>query len=134
MYFWILFVYIYKVFGKLLSNCVKTIIFYKRSLIKYRGEKITPSFKYLDNGFDRTIVHVTQTMVLFEQSSQWIHLAYGSNKTIVQVGSLGLQFCQNPSLSCLLGWWFHCWIKNSFAAEDIYNKNCINRHVVLFLN
>ena len=27
--------------------------------------------------------------------------------------------------------------KNGFAAEDltqVYNKNCINRHVVLFLN
>ena len=29
-----------------------------------------------------------------------------------------------------------CWRKNSFAAEDlaqVYNKNYINRHVVLFL-
>ena len=28
-----------------------------------------------------------------------------------------------------------CWMKNSFVAEDmaqVYNKNCINRHVVLF--
>ena len=31
----------------------------------------------------------------------------------------------------------HCWLKDSFAVEDLVqvdNKNCINRHVVLFLN
>ena len=30
----------------------------------------------------------------------------------------------------------NCWLKNSFAEEDlaqVYNKNYINRHVVLFL-